>query len=143
MPVAVETLSFPLSASTADELARIYEDSPEFADPAEALAALAQAVEAGSTLYAGVFNSRHIAAVLVGGEGETRHMRYLCVHAATRGRGVAERLVAEVRRLEGSRGAEWLEAHFNLEQPGISDMLLALGFIPHGEGHCRCRLTSA
>lgn len=141
MPVAVATLTLPFPEAAQAELQRIYADSPEFPSPEAAMAALEQAMAAGEQLYVGVFNDRHIAAVLVGGAGDVRQMRFLCVHAATRGRGVAERLVAEVRRLEGERGATWLEAAFDLGQPGIADMLLALGFIPHGEGHYRCRLA--
>lgn len=140
MPVAVEVAASPLAATLADELRRVYVDYPAFASAEAAVAVLQEAVVAGDILYTGLFNKRHIAAVLVRGEGETRHMRYLSVHAATRGRGVAERLVAEVRRLEAERGTQWLEADFDLSQEGVPEMLLALGFIPHGEGNYRCRL---
>jgi ribosomal protein S18 acetylase RimI-like enzyme len=140
MPVAVTVAVAPLDAALAGELRRVYADYPAFASAEVAVETLAAAVAAGDTLYTGVFNARHIAAVLVRGEGETRHMRYLSVHVATRGRGVAERLVAEVRRLEAARGVQWLEADFDLTQEGVPDMLLALGFIPHGEGNYRCRL---
>ncbi len=33
-----------------------------------------------------------------------------------------------------------LEADFDLSQEGVPDMLLALGFIPHGQGNYRFRL---
>lgn len=140
MPVAVAAVSAPLAADLLQDLQRVYVDYPVFATPDDALAVLQQGVAAGGTLYTGLFNARHIAAVLVVGEDEVRGMRYLSVHQATRGRGVAERLVAEVRRLEAERGARWLEADFDLSQDGIPEMLLALGFIPHGEGNYRCRL---
>lgn len=142
MPVVVETASAPLDRELAGELLRIYSDSPDFTAPETAVAVLADALANGDTLYTGVFNQRHIAAVLVRGEGPTRYLRYLGVHPATRGRGVAERLVAEVRRLEAERGTEWLEAGFDLKQEGVPDMLLAMGFIPHGEaGNYRCRVA--
>lgn len=141
MPVAVTLAALPLSPALADDLTRVYADSPEFSSPAAAVAVLGDAVADGDTLYTGVFNARHIAAVLVRGEGPVRAMRYLCVHAATRGRGVAERLVAEVRRHEQERGTEWLEADFDLTQEGVPEMLLAMGFIPHGQGNYRCLLT--
>lgn len=141
MPVAVELAAAPLDEGLAAELVRIYEDSPDFTSGEAALAVLRDAVAAGDSLYTGVFNKRHIAAVLVRGEGETRHLRYLAVHPATRGRGVAERLVGEVRRLEAERGTTWLEADFDLSQEGVPDMLLAMGFIPHGSGgNYRCRV---
>lgn len=141
MPVAVEVASSPLSPALENDLARIYADYPGFASAAAAMGVLRDAVATGDTLYTGLFNAHHIAAVLVRGEGEVRHMRYLCVHGATRGRGVAERLVAEMRRLEMARGTQWLEADFDLAQEGVPDMLLALGFIPHGDGNYRCRLV--
>lgn len=140
MPVAVEVAASPLDELLAAELLRVYADYPSFASAEAALAVLKEAVAAGDTLYTGLFNSRHIAAALVRGDGETRHMRYLSVHAATRGRGVAERLVAEVRRLEAARGTRWLEAEFDLTLDGVPGMLLAMGFIPHGEGNYRCLL---
>ena len=142
MPVVVETAPPVLDPALADQLARIYADSPEFTSAAAALEVLSDAVASGDTLYMAVFNARHIAAVLVRGEGPVRHMRYLCVHEATRGRGVAERLVAEVRRQEAGRGTHWLEAAFDLGQEGVPEMLLAMGFIPHGAGNYRCRIGS-
>lgn len=140
MPVAIEVAVAPLAPLLESELARVYADYPGTASPAEVLAAVRDELAAGATLYTGVFNARHIAAMLVCGAGETRHMRYLCVHDATRGRGVAERLLAEVRRREAAGGAHWLEADFDLTQDGVPEMLLALGFIPHEGGNYRCRL---
>lgn len=140
MPVAVAAIATPPSPDLLQDLLRVYVDYPVFASPEAALDVLQQGLAAGGTLYTGLFNARHIAAVLVVGEGEVRGMRYLSVHQATRGRGVAERLLAEVRRLEAERGARWLEADFDLSQAGIADMLLALGFIPHGNNNYRCRL---
>ncbi|MDP2227609.1 MAG: acetyl-CoA sensor PanZ family protein [Moraxellaceae bacterium] len=142
MPVAVSLATSPFAPGLQQDLARVYADSPEFSSPEEAATVLEGAVAAGETLYTGLFNGRHIAAVLVRGEGLVRRMRYLCVHDATRGRGVAERLVAEVRRLEAAQGTEWLEADFDLTQEGVPEMLLAMGFIPHGQGNYRCLLTA-
>ncbi|MFN3587062.1 MAG: acetyl-CoA sensor PanZ family protein [Moraxellaceae bacterium] len=140
MPVAVAPVASPFTPALAADLARVYADSPEFSSAEAAVAVLADATAEGDVLYTGLFNGRHIAAVLVRGEGRVRAMRYLCVHAATRGRGVAERLVAEVRRLELARGTQWLEADFDLTQEGVPEMLLAMGFIPHGNGNYRCLL---
>jgi len=74
MPVAVTVAVAPLDAALAGELRRVYADYPAFASAEVAVETLAAAVAAGDTLYTGVFNARHIAAVLVRGEGETRHM---------------------------------------------------------------------
>ncbi len=141
MPVAVEVVSPPLSLALEHDLARIYANYPGFASAEAAMEVLRDALAAGDTLYTGLFNAHHIAAVLVRGEGEVRHMRYLCVHGATRRRGVAERLVDEMRRLEMGRGTQWLEADFDLAQEGVPEVLLALGFIPHAGGNYRCRLV--
>lgn len=142
MPVLVERATAPLDQVLVDELARIYTDSPDFASPQAAQSVVLDAVASGDVLYAAVFNGRHIAAVLVRGQGATRHLRYLNVHPATRGRGVAVRMVEEVRRLEAEQGAEWLETDFDATREGIPEMLLAMGFIPHGTtGHYRARLV--
>ncbi len=141
MPVIVESFQASLPEVVSQQLARVYLDSPEFEGGEAAVAALAQALAEGATLYTGLFNARHIAAVLAQGQGPVRQLRYLCVHSATRGRGVAERLMYEARRLEGEQGAQYLEADFNLSQEGVPEMLLALGFIPHGQtGLYRARL---
>lgn len=132
MPVLVTVASAPLSPQIAADLEKVYADSPEFSSGAAAIKVLGDALSDGDTLYLGVFNGHYIAAVLVRGDTDTRHMRYLCVHQATRGRGVAERLVEEVRRLEQERNTRWLEADFDLTQEGIPEMLLAMSFIPHG-----------
>lgn len=143
MPVLVSVAAHPLSSQIAEELEKVYADSPEFANGANAVQALEEAALDGESLYLGVFNDHVIASVLVRGDSESRHMRYLCVHHATRGRGVADRLVAEVRRLEKEQGTRWLATDFDLTQEGIPEMLLDLGFIPHGEtGHYRALVAT-
>ena len=138
MPVLVERHTASLDSTLVAELGRLYTDTPDFANAASAQEVLADAVAHGDVLYAGLFNGKHIAAALVRGEGPTRHMQYLAVHPATRGRGVASRLVAEIRHQEAATGAEWIEADFDISQEGIPEMLLSMGFIPHGgDGHYR------
>jgi ribosomal protein S18 acetylase RimI-like enzyme len=136
MPVLVSVAASPLTPQVMADMEKVYADSPEFASGAAAAQVLAEATQAGETLYLGVFNGHNISSVLVRGENDSRHMRFLCVHHATRGRGVAERLVAEVRRIEQERGVRWLEADFDLSQEGVSEMLLDLGFIPHADTRC-------
>lgn len=142
MPLLVESVRQTLPEALAAALARVYRDSPEFASSEAAMTVLAQGLgEDGSVLYSGVFNSKPIAAVLASGSGKCRQLRHLCVHPANRGRGVGARLMDEVRRLEGEQGVEYLEAVFDLSQAGVPEMLLAMGFIPHGEPPVyRCRL---
>lgn len=138
MPVLIERATAPLEPALVQELARLYADTPDFSSPASAQAVIQEAVAEGDRLYLGLFNGKHIAAALIRGEGATRHLHYLAVHPATRGRGVASRLVAELRHMEAGSGAEWLEADFDISREGIPEMLLAMGFIPHGpQGHYR------
>lgn len=137
MPVAVAELPAPLADAPRQDLERIYADWP-----AGTAADCVAAVAAGATLYTGLFNARHIAAVLVCDSAAGRQLRLLAVHPATRGRGVAERLLAEVRRLESLRGTPWLLADDDVARAGSADLLLALGFIPHAEGGFRCRLLA-
>lgn len=138
MPVIVERHTGSLDSTLLEELGRLYTDTPDFANAASAREVLSDAVADGDALYAALFNGKHIAAALLRGEGATRHMQYLAVHPATRGRGVASRLVAEIRRLEAEKGADWVEADFDITQEGIPEMLLSMGFIPHGaDGHYR------
>jgi len=142
MPLMVESFRFALPDELKTQLVKVYKDSPEFASGESALEVLAEALGGhDSVLYAGVFNDRHICSVLAQGDGPHRQLRYLCVHPANRGRGIARRLIDEVRRLEAEQGSSYLEAVFDLRQQGVPEMLLAMGFIPHGEpGAYRCRL---
>lgn len=140
MPVIVERVSQQLSTEMSEQLLKVYADSPEFDAADAAVNALNTALNQGATVYAGVFNKRAVAAVLVSGEGDTRQMRYLCVHPATRGRGVADRLVSEVRRLEAENGVTWIEAAFDVNQKGVPQMLESMGFIERSAGLHRARV---
>jgi len=142
MPLTVESVQFGLPDDLKTHLVKVYRDTPEFASGESAIDVLTEALGGhGSVLYTGVFNNKHICAVLAQGDGQQRQLRYLCVHPANRGRGVARRLLDEVRRLEAERGSTHLEAVFDLRQEGVPEMLLAMGFIPHGQPEAyRCRL---
>lgn len=132
MPLIVGSFRSGLPGDVKDQLAKLYKDSPEFSSGEAAVAVLAEAVEGGATLYTGVFNSRHICAVLAQGNAPRRQLRYLCVHSANRGRGLARRLFEEVSRLEGAQGVSSLEALFDLRLKGVPEMLGALGFASEG-----------
>jgi GNAT superfamily N-acetyltransferase len=142
MPLIVESCRSSLPDAAKANLARVYRDSPEFASGEGAVTALdAMLGDPEAVLYAGVFNGKHICAMLASGPAVRRQLRYLCVHPANRGRGIANRLFEEVRRQEAAAGASYLEAVFNLEQPGVPELLLAVGFIPQGQPEVyRCML---
>lgn len=129
MPLIVDSFRGGLPADGRASLARVYAGSPEFSSGEAALLVLEEALEAGEgTLYAGLFNSKFICALLAQGAAPQRQLRYLCVHPANRHRGIARRLFDEVRRLEAARGTESLEAVFDLQIDGVPEMLVALGF---------------
>jgi GNAT superfamily N-acetyltransferase len=142
MPLTVESFQFALPDALRIQLVKVYKDTPEFASGESAMEVLEEALGVhGSVLYSGVFNGKHICSVLATGDGPHRQLRYLCVHPANRGRGIARRLMDEVRRLEADQGVVYLEAVFDLRQEGVPEMLLSMGFIPHGEPEgYRCRL---
>ncbi len=56
------------------------------------------------------FNSKIIGAIWCTGQGESRILENIVVHPANRGRGVAERLVSEVCRMEEEKRCKKLRA---------------------------------
>ncbi len=142
MPVEVEVYQKELPPAIAEDLRRIYIDTPGYADAQTVLADLQKRLsERGDRYYAGRFNGHWICGALVGDQGEDRVMRYLAVHPATRGRGVAERLVEEIRQQELERGAGYLVTGFPVDDAALAAILRAMGFIAHGEtGIYRCQL---
>ena len=140
MPVEVREIRRVLPDDVAASLERVYVDCPGMASAEDALGRVRAGLARGDRFYAGLFNGKWIAGVLVVGEGAERFLRYLAVHPATRGRGVAERLIGEVRRLESELGEGYLVSGFDLSQEGLPEMLLAMGFIPHGDDGYRCQL---
>ena len=91
---------------------------------------LAGNVFLGHVLHARALQRRFHLACEVSGAGSGPLRQKTGVDQAIVAFGVAERLVAEVRRIEQERGVRWLEADFDLSQEGVSEMLLDLGFIP-------------
>lgn len=105
MPVIVtaeRSLSAPLQAG----LQRLYDSSPEFAGGAQAVATCERVLAEGGLCYVGWFNSKPVAAILAYGSKDARTLRWIVVHPANRGRGIADRLVSETCRLEREQGFE-------------------------------------
>ncbi len=140
MPVDVHVYTDHLSEQIAGQLLKIYVDMPEHEKPGEILQSIAAGLCGGDRYYAGYFNGRYICGVLIHDEGEFRSMRYLAVHPATRGRGVAERLVDEVRLKETERTHGLLVTAFDTSDPELVSIFLAMGFLPHKDGQFRCTL---
>lgn len=104
MPVIVEALSELTAQDVRRQIEQLYDSSPEFADGKDALNQLDNALEWQSKLYVAIFNSKIIGAVWSSGTGSQRVLEYIVIHPANRERGIAERLISELCRMEGENG---------------------------------------
>lgn len=131
MPVIVEP-RYDIADLEAD-LARLYADFPG-RPVAECVATVRQALAGGGVFYAGIFNGKAVAGALVCGAPDAREISQIAVRAATRGRGVAQRLVDEIARLELATGGQAL----TVRDPGVAAAALTqLGFVPGPAGFVR------
>lgn len=112
MPITVHAYE-TLDDNLRDQLENLFDISPEFPDGMVAVAkleeALAESAQSYTTdfhakLYTAEFNDKVIAAIWVVGRGSERVLKYVVVHFANRGRGVAEHLVREVTERETALG---------------------------------------
>lgn len=109
MPINVHTKTSLDSEEVRDQIERLYDTSPEFADGKDAIEQLEQNLTQYTLLYVAEFNTKIIGAIWVTGQGESKTLENIVVHPANRGRGVAERLVAEVCRMEEEKGVKKFE----------------------------------
>ena len=100
MPITVHAYTSLENDEVRSQLERLYDTSPEFSDGADAMEQLEQNLAQYTSVYSAEFNSKIIGAIWCTGQGESRILENLVVHPANRGRGVAERLVSEVCRME-------------------------------------------
>ncbi len=140
MPVEIQEFRRVLPDDVQEQLHKVYIDMPASKDADDVIANVERALQAGGRYYAGLFNGRWICGVLVSGDQQERSMSYLAVHPATRGRGVAERLVDEVRALEGQRGPGYLNTTFDCADADLVSIFEAIGFIAHEGGVYRCQI---
>ena len=106
MPIIVQAVSDLRDAMVRNQIERLYETSPEFGDGQDALEQLDTAVNKDTVLYTAIFNEKIIGAIWCSGQGAQRLLHYIVVHPANRGRGVSDRLISEVCRIEEEKGAE-------------------------------------
>lgn len=125
MPITVHAYTSIDEEEIRDQLERLYSSSPEFPDGATAIAQLQQALAQYTLLYTAEFNTRIIGAIWCTGTGEEKKLQYIVVHPANRGRGVAERLISEVCRMEEAKNVQ----HFVPGCIAIHRNLLRLGKI--------------
>ncbi|MEB3766949.1 acetyl-CoA sensor PanZ family protein [Acinetobacter sp. MD2] len=111
MPISVQVYTSIDDEEQRNQLERLYNSSPEFISGTIAVEQLQQQLKQYSLLYTAEFNCRIIAAIWCIGTGDTRSLQHIVVHPANRGRGVAQRLISELCRMEKAKQVE----HF---QPG-------------------------
>ena len=109
MPITVHATTSIQKTEVREQLERLYDTSPEFSDGEDAIAQLEQNLAQYTLLYTAEFNTKIIGAIWVTGQGESRTLENIVVHPANRGRGVAERLVSEVCRMEEEKGVKTFE----------------------------------
>lgn len=103
MPVSV-TAEKSLSPELSAGLSKLYASSPEFGSGQEAVEEAERVLGIGGTVYVGWFNGKAVSSIMAWGPDDARTLRWIVVHAANRGRGIADRLVAEACRLEREQG---------------------------------------
>ena len=109
MPITVHAYTSLEKEELRSQLERLYDTSPEFGDGHDAVEQLEQNLAQYTLLYTAEFNTKVIGAIWCSGQGENKTLEYIVVHPANRGRGVAERLVEEVCRMEEAKGVKVIE----------------------------------
>lgn len=109
MPITVHAYTSLEKEELHSQLERLYDTSPEFGDGHDAVEQLEQNLAQYTLLYTAEFNTKVIGAIWCSGQGENKTLEYIVVHPANRGRGVAERLVEEVCRMEEAKGVKVFE----------------------------------
>lgn len=109
MPITVHAYTSLEKEELRSQLERLYDTSPEFGDGHDAVEQLEQNLVQYTLLYTAEFNTKVIGAIWCSGQGENKTLEYIVVHPANRGRGVAERLVEEVCRMEEANGVKVFE----------------------------------
>ena len=109
MPITVHAYTSLEKEELRSQLERLYDTIPEFGDGHDAVEQLEQNLAQYTLLYTAEFNTKVIGAIWCSGQGENKTLEYIVVHPANRGRGVAERLVEEVCRMEEAKGVKVFE----------------------------------
>ena len=103
MPVIVSAEQ-QLSPELSQHLAKLYDSSPEFSNGEAAIAKANEVLANQGLVYIGWFNNRPVASIMASGAANNRLLHNIVVHPANRGRGIADRLMAETCRLEREKG---------------------------------------
>lgn len=103
MPVMV-TSERQLTPELQQGLVKLYDSSPEFSHGSDAIEKSEDVLAAKGAVYVGWFNGKAVAAIMASPSADNRLLHNIVVHPANRGRGIADRLVAEACRLEREQG---------------------------------------
>ncbi|TXJ07111.1 MAG: GNAT family N-acetyltransferase [Acinetobacter sp.] len=104
MPIQITAITDLKDVVIRNQVERLYEISPEFGSGQDAITTLENALEQDTILYVAMFNDKIIGAIWSEGTGTTRLLEYVIIHPANRNRGVADRLISEVCRIEEEKG---------------------------------------
>ena len=97
MPVIVSAEK-KIHPELAQSLTKLYDSSPEFSDGIEAIDKANDILSRDGVLYVGWFNGKAVSAIMASGTATQRLLHNIVVHPATRGRGIADRLMSETCR---------------------------------------------
>lgn len=106
MPITVHAHTSLENNDFRSQLERLYDLSPEFSDGQDALNQLEHSLAQDTLLYTAEFNTKLIGAIWCRQQQDDCILEYVVVHPANRGRGVAERLVIEVCRMQEQQGSK-------------------------------------
>ncbi len=111
MPITVHPKTSIENDDIHAQLNKLYDTSPEFNGGADALEQIeARLSKNESIIYVAEFNSKIIAAIWCTElNSQSKRLEYIVIHPANRGRGVADRLISEVCRLEEEKGVKNFE----------------------------------
>lgn len=104
MPVTVHALHNINDPAISTQIEKLYQHSHEFTSGQHALTELQNAMQQDTCYYVAMFNDKIIGSIWSTGTGTERLLRHVVVHPANRGRGIAERLISEVCRLDEQHG---------------------------------------
>lgn len=104
MPITIHAYSSLENKEIEAQLERLYMTSPEFMSGLDAVQQLKEVIGDQTLLYTAEFNTKIIAAIwcfrnIESAKVESK-LQYIVVHPSNRGRGIAQRLISEVCRME-------------------------------------------
>ena len=110
MPITVHAHTSLENNDFRRQLERLYDGSPEFAHGQAAITQLEPRLTQDTLIYSAEFNTKLIGAICCRKLEDGAILEYLVIHPANQGRGVDERLVSEVCRMQKEQGITRIQA---------------------------------